>query len=161
MPTALHAIKSTQFFFCFESTYRITRVLGYLHKFKGYDINSYIPENSNCLSDSKSISRMICITFLGLLSVLIENKLWLQSGFCMWLNCIRFTYDLCVSGIIKSSDWPTVRFRRTSTVRFGPNDRTFFCRTQNFFHIVFNGNGILFIFVLLNDPHVRSIIISL
>ena len=24
-------------------------------------------------------------------------------------------------------------FRRTSTVRFGPNDRTFFCRTQNFF----------------------------
>ena len=24
-------------------------------------------------------------------------------------------------------------FGRTSTVRFGPNDRTFFCRTQNFF----------------------------
>ena len=25
-------------------------------------------------------------------------------------------------------------FGQTSTVRFGPNDRTFFCRTQNFFH---------------------------
>ena len=25
-------------------------------------------------------------------------------------------------------------FGRTSTVQFGPNDRTFFCRTQNFFH---------------------------
>ena len=25
-------------------------------------------------------------------------------------------------------------FGRTYTVRFGPNDRTFFCRTQNFFH---------------------------
>jgi hypothetical protein len=27
-------------------------------------------------------------------------------------------------------------FGRTSTVRFGPNDRTFFCRTQNFFSIL-------------------------
>ena len=34
-------------------------------------------------------------------------------------------------------------FGQTSTVRFGPNDRTFFCRTQNFFHIAFNVNGIL------------------
>ena len=35
-------------------------------------------------------------------------------------------------------------FGRTSTVRFGPNDRTFFCRTQNFFfRITFIVNGIL------------------
>jgi hypothetical protein len=34
-------------------------------------------------------------------------------------------------------------FGRTSTVRFGPNDRTFFCRTQNFFCFKFNVNDIL------------------
>ena len=34
------------------------------------------------------------------------------------------------------TDWTfglTELFGRTFTVRFGPNDRTFFCRTQNFF----------------------------
>ena len=35
------------------------------------------------------------------------------------------------------SDRPNVRFGRTSTVRFGPNDRTFFCRTQNFFSLLY------------------------
>ena len=50
-------------------------------------------------------------------------------------------------------------FGRTSTVRFGQNDRTFFCRTQNFFCIKFNANGILSFF-LLNDPHVSSVIIG-
>ena len=34
---------------------------------------------------------------------------------------------------VAASDRPNVRFGRTSTVRFDPNDRTFFCRTQNFF----------------------------
>jgi hypothetical protein len=29
-------------------------------------------------------------------------------------------------------------FGQTSTVRFGPNDRTFFCRTQNFFFTIFD-----------------------
>jgi hypothetical protein len=28
-------------------------------------------------------------------------------------------------------------FGRTSTVWFGPNDRTFFCRTQNFFFTIY------------------------
>ena len=34
---------------------------------------------------------------------------------------------------IYSSDQPKIWFGRTSTLLFGPYDRTFFCRTQNFF----------------------------
>ena len=49
---------------------------------------------------------------------------------------------------------PNVPFGQTVRPNFycavQPNDRTFFCRTQNF-HI----------FVLLNDPNVRGIIIGL
>ena len=44
-------------------------------------------------------------------------------------------------------------FGRTSTMRFGPNDRTFFCRTQNFFfRITFNANGILSYFCFAKWP---------
>ena len=53
-------------------------------------------------------------------------------------------------------------FGWTSTVRFGPNDRTFFCRTQNFFFVLHSmPMASFYIFVLLNDPHVRGVIISL
>ena len=49
-------------------------------------------------------------------------------------------------------------FGRTSTVRFGPNDRTFFCRTQNLFFVLHSMLMASFhIFVLLNDPHVRGL----
>jgi hypothetical protein len=49
-------------------------------------------------------------------------------GCTMW----RRKFEICINRQC-SSDRPNVRFGRTSTVRFGPNDRTFFCRTQNFF----------------------------
>ena len=58
----------------------------------------------------------------------------------------------------------TQMFGRTSTVRFGPNDRTFFCRTQNFFfrntYIQYQWHPFIF-FVLLNDPHIRGVTIGL
>jgi hypothetical protein len=44
----------------------------------------------------------------------------------------------------------TKLFDRTSTVRFGPNDKTFFCRTQNFFLYYIQCQWHPF---LLNDPH--------
>ena len=50
-------------------------------------------------------------------------------------------------------------FGRTSTVRFGPNDRTFFCRTQNFFFVLHSMSMASFhTFVLLNDQHVIIVI---
>ena len=46
-------------------------------------------------------------------------------------------------------------FGRTSTVQFGPNDRNFFCRTQNFFFVLHSMPMAFFhIFALLNDPYV-------
>ena len=38
-----------------------------------------------------------------------------------------------MSAFLYTSDHPNVRYGRTSTVWFNPNDRTYFCRTQNFF----------------------------
>ena len=50
-------------------------------------------------------------------------------------------------------------FGRTSTVRFGPNDRTFFCRTQNFFFVLHSMSMASFhTFVLLNDIHSIKVI---
>ena len=50
-------------------------------------------------------------------------------------------------------EWPTELFGRTSTLRFGPNDRTLFCRTQNLFcRITFNANGILTYFCFAKWP---------
>ena len=45
-------------------------------------------------------------------------------------------------------------FGRTFTMRFGPNDRTFFCRTQNIFVLHSMPMASFNIFVLLNDSHV-------
>ena len=43
---------------------------------------------------------------------------------------------------------------QTSTVWFGPNDRTFFCRTQNFFFVLHSMSMASFhTFVLLKDQH--------
>ena len=54
-------------------------------------------------------------------------------------------------------------FGQTSTVRFGPNDRTFFCRTQNFFFFILHSMPMasFHIFALLNEPHVCGVIIGL
>ena len=43
---------------------------------------------------------------------------------------------------------------------FGPNDRTFLCRTQNFFVLHSMPMASFHIFVLLNDPHICSVIIG-
>ena len=49
-------------------------------------------------------------------------------------------------------------FSQTFTLRFGPNDRTFFCRTQNFFFVLHSMPMASFhIFVLLNDPNVLGL----
>ena len=51
---------------------------------------------------------------------------------------------------------------RTSVVRFSPNDRTFFCRTQNFFFVLHPTSTVSFhILILLDDPHVCCFIIGL
>jgi hypothetical protein len=73
-----------------------------------------------------------------------------------------YDYDVVGGG----SDRPHVRFGRTvrpnPTVWFGTNDITFFCRTQNFFFVLHSMPMASFhIFVLLSDPHVRSVIIGL
>ena len=53
-------------------------------------------------------------------------------------------------------------FGRTYTVRFGPNDRTFFCRIQNLPFVLHSMPMASFhISVLLNDPHVRDVISGL
>ena len=44
-------------------------------------------------------------------------------------------------------------FGRTSTVRFGPNDRTFFCRTQNFFSYYSQCQWHLLIFLFCSMTH--------
>ena len=46
-------------------------------------------------------------------------------------------------------------FVRTSTVRFGPNDRTFFYRTQNFFFVLHSMP--IFLFYLMN--HMLSMVV--
>ena len=52
-------------------------------------------------------------------------------------------------------------FGRTSTVRFSPNDRTFFCRTQNLFCVLHSmPMASFYISVLLNDPHVRVLLVK-
>ena len=53
-------------------------------------------------------------------------------------------------------------FYQTSTVRFGTNDRTFFCRTKNSFFVLRSMPMVSsHIFVLLNDPHICGVIIGL
>ena len=53
-------------------------------------------------------------------------------------------------------------FGRTSTVRFGPNDRTFFLQnTEPFFVFHSMPMASFHISVLLNDPHVRGVISGL
>ena len=46
-------------------------------------------------------------------------------------------------------------FGRTSAVQFGPNDRTFFCRAQNFFsfHIQCQWHPFIFLFCLVNQTY--------
>ena len=77
----------------------------------------------------------------------------------------RWTAHPCLLRPLSSdedtSDRLNIRFSRTSTMWFGPNDKTFFCRTQNLFCITFNVNDILAYFCLLNDPHVHGVIIGL
>ena len=59
--------------------------------------------------------------------------------------------------ILKCSDRPNVRFGRTYTVRFGPNDRPFFCRTGKLFFALHSMPMASFhILVLLNEPHWSS-----
>ena len=79
------------------------------------------------------------------------------------------------SPIQVDSDRPNVRFGRTvwpnclaellgrtSTVRFGTNDRTFFLQNTELFFVLHSMPMASFhIFVLLNDPHVRGVIIDL
>ena len=49
-----------------------------------------------------------------------------------WSYCSKYKYKILVTDQTFGS---AELFGRTSTVRFGPNDKTFFCRTQNFFFI--------------------------
>ena len=58
---------------------------------------------------------------------------------------------------ICSSDPLNVWFGRTSTVLFGPNDRTFFCNTELFFASNFMPMASFHILVLLYDPHALSL----
>ena len=53
-------------------------------------------------------------------------------------------------------------FGRTSTVRFGPNDRTFFCRTQNFFfsyNIQCRWHSFILLFCLMSHMYMYVIIV--
>ena len=66
----------------------------------------------------------------------------------VWL-CIEFSSEALVTDQTFGS---AELFGRTSTVRFGPNDRNFFCRTQNFFSCQFNANGIFSYFCFAKWP---------
>ena len=57
---------------------------------------------------------------------------WRVSLHWCWWNHGLF-WGLFIFFLPNTSDRPNVPFGRTSNVRFGPNDRTFFCRTQNLF----------------------------
>ena len=59
-----------------------------------------------------------------------------------------------------SSDRPNVQFGRTSSVRFGPSDRTFFCRTQNFFSLLYIAVFKIATLDILSLAYVNNVIIS-
>ena len=73
---------------------------------------------------------------------------------------LTFISQNCLS----DSDRPNVWFGQTVWPnfywRFDQNDRTFFCRTQNFFFVLYSMAS-FHIFVLLNDPHGHCVIIGL
>jgi hypothetical protein len=113
-------------------------------------------------------------------TVILRKKILLYTIFCKKMNlgiwCLKKGQKI-VNGlllchhsmIVKLKEVVTDRtlglaelFGRTSTVQFGPNDRTFFCRRQNFFFLLYSMPMASFhIFVSLNDPHVRGVIIGL
>ena len=68
------------------------------------------------------------------------------------------TGSLSLDVVIDRTFGSAEKFGRTSTVRFGPNDRTFFCRTQNFFVLHSMPMASFHTFVLLNDQHVIIVI---
>ena len=80
-----------------------------------------------------------------------------QSSVVIRVIIDKFRCEVVIERTFSSAEL----FGRTSTVRYGPNDRTFFCRTQNFFRITFYANGILLYFFFLNEPHVHGVIIGL
>ena len=90
-----------------------------------------------------SLNRGIAISFHSQcpprFNVSFPLKNFVIDGF---ISCWKQT--LWISHVVTDRTFVLAElFGRTSTVRFGPSDRTFFCRTQNFFHIAFNANVIL------------------
>ena len=79
----------------------------------------------------------------------------------IYKRCDHLKLDVraCVRALVTDRTFGLAElFGRTSTVRFGPNDRTFFCRTQNLLFLLHSMPMASFhIFVLLNDPHVPGL----
>ena len=87
---------------------------------------------------------------------------FMKSSFLLKYERNPYHFQFIFEVVIERTFGSAELFGQTSTVRFGPNDRTFFCRTQNFFlRITFNANGILSYFCFAYDPHVCGIIIGL
>ena len=102
-----------------------------------HDFSTHISRSSSFkkLSNNRIMNGQMC-TYFHFIYIVSLNP-WNST----WDNLKSTSY--CVI-VIDRTFGSAELFGRTSAVRFGPNDRTFFCRTQNlFFCIKFNANGIL------------------
>ena len=78
-----------------------------------------------------------CLLKLNISSTLTTKTCLLSLiGFKLYVLTYLWIYLMLIwnSTVVTNRTFGLAKlFCRTSSVRFGPNDRTFFCRTQNFF----------------------------
>ena len=87
---------------------------------------------------------------------------WVVKRFERWQSFQGLNAGICTL-VTEQTFGSSELFGRTSIVRFGPNDSTFFCRTPNFFlhYIQCQWPLFIFLFCLMSHMYVCAVIIGL